>query len=187
MIAGRSRIPKNTIGFINGSLLHTSVYLYSSAGNKGIRDDKSWANITEEYPIVRTVINSLARQDQDFEQMYTRGPNTTIMLQLTAQIDVPSGQYVAVHRTFPGLLRNSPYSGVVYNPPKRPWFKAAKENIYGVTRPYMGFFYKGPLLTLASKKVVTDPKTKRDITVVGSADLAVAELSSIGNFLSSLR
>ena len=119
----------------------------------------------------------MAYQDQDFELMYTRGPETNIMFQLSAKVDLPSGQYLSVHRTFPGLMRNS----TTYNPPKRPWFKAAKVDSYGVTRPYMGFFIKRPLLTLASKKIVTDPETKRDITVVGSADMSVTELSSIGN------
>ena len=183
MIAGRSRIPKDIRGFINGSILHTSLYLYSSARKTSIRDDKGWANITEEYPIVKTVVNSLAYHDQDFELMYTRGPNTTIMFQLSAKVDLPSGQYVAVHRTYPGLLRNS----TTYNPPKRPWFIKAKENTYGVTSPFIGFFIKSPLIGLSSKKVVTDPKTKLNITVVGSADLSIAELSSIGNFLAFLR
>ena len=45
----------------------------------------------------------------------------------------------------------------------------------------MGFFIRTALYTLAAKKTVTDPNTKRDITVVASADLSVAELSSIGN------
>lgn len=174
MLAGRSRFAPNTNEFTNGSFLHSSVYLYSSHLKHSIRDDKNWTRITNQYPSIRKAINTLTYQDEDLKRMYTRGPNSAIMLTLSAQINLPTGDYFSIHRLFPGLVRNSPD----YDPPHRPWFLNAPEDSYAITEPYMvGFFLKQPLITVSSRKVVQD---NQNITIVASVDMAVSELSSIG-------
>lgn len=157
------------------------MYLYSSLLQHSIRDDKTWANITKQNPIIQKVINAFAYQDEDLNLMYTRGPNSTIMLTLSTQISAPSGDYFSVHRLFPGVVRNSPN----YNPPIRPWFTNATEDSYSLSGPYIGFFFKYPLITLSSRKVVQDPYTHQNVTIVAAADMAVSELSSLGIIISA--
>ena len=108
--------------------------------------------------------------------MYTRGPNSTIMLTLSTQINLPSGDYFSAHRLFPGVVRNSSN----YNPPIRPWFTNAIEDSYSLYGPYIGYFFKYPLITLSSRKVVQDPQSNQNVTIVAAADMAVSELSSLG-------
>ena len=148
--------------------------------DSSIRDDIQWNNTLKEYPIVNSVINALAVQDGDAKLMYTRGPNTTIMLTLSTKISLVSSSYedhyLSAHRLFPGILRNR----TDYDPPQRTWFKNAKDGSFYFYGPFIGGFYKYPLITLSSKKTIIDSVTKLPIVVVSAADMAVTEVSAIG-------
>jgi hypothetical protein len=99
----RSRFPKLQ-GFINGSLEHTSTYMYYSKSKASIRDDSKWNGYVNKYDSVKRVIDGLTYHDKDLEIIFKRGPNTTVMFYVSAKVvvDSNSGDYIAVHRTFPG-------------------------------------------------------------------------------------
>ena len=108
--------------------------------------------------------------------MYTRGPNTTVMFYLSTKISLPSGKYIAVHRTFPGIVKDE----ITYDPPKRPWFLDAKQNSYNLYGPYVETFTKQSVITLSTLSTTTDPGTGRSLTTVAAGVMLISELSSIG-------
>lgn len=124
-IAQRTRLPYNQ-NFMNGSLESSSVYLYSSAAQMALRTDESWNSAVVAHPELQVVIDGLVYQDLDFNVMYNKGPNTTLNFYLTAKVivDKSSGEYFAIHRTFPGISINSSS----YDPTVTTWFTGSMEN-----------------------------------------------------------
>ena len=176
-IADRSRLPYLP-GFVNGSLLDSSVYLYSSMDGIALRNDSAWNDAFTNFPQLNTVLNGLAYQDLDFNVMYLRGPNTTVMFYLSAEVTVNenTGQFFSVHRTFPGILKND----TSYNPVTRPWFANAPidgVNMYG---PYKETFTKQLVITLSSKKSTYVPNTlSTPVTIVGAAVMLLEDLAKV--------
>lgn len=107
--------------------------------------------------------------------MYTRGPNTTVMFYLSTKISLPSGKYFAVHRTFPGIVKNISD----YDPPKRQWFTDAKQNSYNLYGPYVETFTEQSVITLSTLSTTTD-STGKSLTTVAAGVMLIRELSSIG-------
>lgn len=161
LLKGRSRFPPNLPDFEYGSTDHSSVYLYNSVSGIAALNDSEWDNILshDTHGIVNRTINNLAYQDRDLHVQFTRGPNTTVMFYVSAQV-MTSGQnnaqnYVSVHRTFPGI--DKPYYPATgyYNAPGRSWFKYAPLNAYYLYGPYQETFTKQPVLTLSSRQSST--------------------------------
>lgn len=171
---GRSRLPR---GFINGSLLHSSVYLYSSAIGP-VRTNKTWSILAKNHSVINSVINALAYQDMDMNTIYCRGPNTTVMFYLSTMIYVKSSEYVTVHRSFPGVRIPLPS----YNPANSPWFTRAPENSYSLYGPYLEEFTQQPVITLSSMKTSRDTVTGEKLTTVSAAAILISELAAIGKF-----
>jgi hypothetical protein len=162
-------------GFINGSVEHSSVYMYSSSIQGAIKSNHTWMNITESHPSVNSVTDALAYQDRDMSLMYNRGPNSTLMFYLSTKIALKAGGYISVHRTFPGVQKTSK----TYDPTSRNWFVNAPENSYYLYGPYMETFTKQPVVTLSSMKTATDSSTGDRLTTVSAGVLLISELAAI--------
>lgn len=66
ILSSRSRLPFLP-GFINGSIDHSSVYLYSSFFHSAIRNDSLWNETMRKYPIIQSIIDGMSFQDIDFK------------------------------------------------------------------------------------------------------------------------
>lgn len=176
----RSRLPY-IAGFEYGSLLHSSVYLYSSQLKSSIRNDTSWNSTFSTYSALQNVLDALSVQDIDYYTMYTQGPNSTVMFYLSAQIvtDKASGDYFSLHRTFPGIFKDSS----TYNPPGRPWFSNAEQNKINIYGPYKETFTEQLSITLSSK-MSTTLKSGETVHTVSAAVLAIDEIANIMNSVS---
>ena len=133
-------------------------------------------SLMKESPAVNSVINGLAYHDRDMNIMYTKGPNTTVMFYLSTKISLSSSSYVAVHRTFPGIVKNS----TTYNPPTRPWFKNASQDSYNVHGPYVETFTRQRVVTLSTLSTATDAATNQTLSTVAAGVMLIDTLSSIG-------
>ena len=175
---GRSRLPRLP-GFVNGSLLHSSVYLKSSSSQRAARDNQSWADLTKQDPSINHVIDGLSYQDRDMNIMYTTGPSTTVMFYSSTRIG-SSSSYTSVHRTFPGIVKNVSN----YDAPNREWFKFAPIDSYHLYGPYVETFTRQPVVTLSSKKTSSalGPEQSKQLTLVSAAVLLISDLVSIGAF-----
>ena len=176
-LLGKSRFPSHLQGFINGSLLHSSVYLYSSTISRAAKNDSVWTSLTNSYPAIDNVINALTYQDRDMNVMYTRGPNTTVMFYLSTKIALKDGSHIAVHRTFPGVQKDS----TTYDSSGRPWFVNAPQDSYYLYGPYIESFTRQPVITLSSMKPSKDPKTGLSLQLVSGGVMLISELASIGD------
>ena len=108
---GRSRFPKDST-VTKGSPKQSSVLLYSSALDFQAKNDAEWQQIEDTDPAVDAVVN-LPYQDTDFDVMYNRGPNSTVMFYLSTQLKYANMQYTASHRTFPGMTSHHTRATVV--------------------------------------------------------------------------
>ena len=174
-LSGRSRFP-SIPGFTNGSITHSSVYLFDSVTGQAARNDTAWDNLLGKYPAVNTTINGLAYQDFDFSSMYSKGPNTTVMFYLSAQVFTDQKQYVAVHRTFPGIMKN----GSNYDPSTRSWFKDAPLDVFNLYGPYIETFTKQQVLTVSSRQQKT-LSSGYSVTVVSAAVFLLESLATVVN------
>lgn len=175
-IAPRSRIPYLP-GFINGSLDASSVYMYSSSAGRAMRNNSSWDAAVAEYSQLQSVIDGLAYQDIDSKVLYTQGPSTTIMFYLSAQVFTTAAKtsYFALHRTYPGLLKND----TAYDPSRRGWFLAAATDGIGLDGPYRETFTKQIVVTLSSRKTSTALGENTPITVVSAAVMLIQDVARI--------
>ena len=148
--------------------------MYSSALPGAVRNNQTWSSVTASQPSVNSVINALAFQDRDMNIMYTKGPNTTVMFYLSTKINLKSGGYVSVHRTQPGIVKNSN----TYDATGRPWFKKAPKNSYNLYGPYVETFTRQPVITLST--MVTSSITRESLQTVAAAVMLISELSTIG-------
>ena len=178
-LLGRSRLPPHLPGFIDGSILHSSVYMYSSALPGAARNNQTWSSLTSSHASINSVINALAFQDRDMNLMYTQGPNSTVMFYLSTKISFNSGDYVSVHRTLPGIVKNNNS----YDPTMRSWFKKAPLNSYYLYGPYVETFTKQPVITLSSMKTGSDSGTGESLKTVAAAVMLISELSTIGEII----
>jgi len=100
-LGGRSRFPTSS-HVTSGSIQHSSVFLYNKALDLHAQTDAEWQQIENTNPAVDVVVN-LPYQDTDFEVMYNRGPNSTLMFYLSTQLQYDNANdYSMSHRTFPG-------------------------------------------------------------------------------------
>lgn len=130
---------------------------------------------------MNSVINGLAYQDRDMNIMYTKGPNTTVMFYLSTKISLSSSSYVAVHRTFPGIVKNSTiYDPKPYDPPNRHWFKNAPQDSYNMYGPYVETFSRQRVVTLSTLSTATDAATNQMLSTVAAGVMLIDTLSSIG-------
>lgn len=150
--------------------------MYSSALPGAARNNQTWTKLTSSHPSINSVINALAFQDRDMNLMYTQGPNSTVMFYLSTKISLTSGDYVSVHRTLPGIVKNNNS----YDPTIRSWFKKAPMNSYYLNGPYVETFTKQPVITLSSMKTGSDSETGESLQTVAAAVMLISELSTIG-------
>lgn len=143
----RSRFP-DLPDFQNGSLLHSSVYMYSKELKTSVRNDSLWNSFYSKTNGIRATINGLSYMDLDLQTAYAKGPATTVMFYVSAQVYTDLNSYVSIHRTFPGIIKNS----TSYDPPSRSWFANAPENAVYLYGPYRETFTKQLVLTLSSSK-----------------------------------
>lgn len=176
----RSRIPYLP-GFLNGSIDHSSVYLYSSKDQVALRNDTTWNNAFTKNPVLNNVLNGLSYQDIDFTTLYSQGPNSTVMFYLSSQVFPQNSiNYYSLHRTYPGILKND----TAYDPPSRPWNSQAPVGGVYFYGPYKETFTKQLVITLSSKqKAVISPKTKMatPVNVVAAAVMLIEDLAVIVN------
>ena len=109
---GRSRFPKDS-NITEGSTKQSSVLLYWSEDDLQAQNDAEWQQIENTDTAVDAVVN-LPYQDTDFDVMYNRGPNSTVMFYLSTQLQYASSkQYTVSHRTFPGMTSHHTRATVV--------------------------------------------------------------------------
>lgn len=175
-IASRSRIPYLP-GFINGSLDASSVYMYSSTSQRAVRNNSAWEAAVAGNSQLQNVIDGLAYQDIDSNVLYNRGPSTTVMFYLSAQVFTSPAQtsYFSIHRTYPGILKND----TAYDPSKRGWFLAAATDGIGLDGPYRETFTKQIVVTLSSRKTSTALGASTPITVVSAAVMLIQDVAKI--------
>mmetsp|Transcript_20198 Transcript_20198/g.28960 ORF Transcript_20198/g.28960 Transcript_20198/m.28960 type:complete len:1519 (+) Transcript_20198:482-5038(+) len=173
-LSKRSRLPS----FVNGSLLHSSVYLYSSAYQHAARNNQSWTELTSKDTSINHVIDGLSYQDRDMSLMYTKGPSTTVMFYLSTKIG-SGNDYTSVHRTFPGMVKNV----TNYDAPNREWFKLAPIDSYHLYGPYVETFTRQPVVTLSSmkKSSVIGSDDSKPLTIVSAAVMLISDLVAIVN------
>jgi hypothetical protein len=176
-ISTRSRIPFLP-GFENGSMEHSSVFIYSSKIGRALRNDSIWNDAFDQNPYLSNVLDGLAYQDVDFPILYNSGPNSTVMFYLSTQIytDLTQSNYFSLHRTYPGILKND----LSYNPPHRPWFASAPVNGIYVYGPYRETFTGKLVVTLSSKSTLT-LLGSHPTSVVGGAVVLIEDLKQIIN------
>lgn len=176
-IAGRSRIPFIQ-GAENGSMEHSSVYLYSSKIGRSLRTDVEWNETFNTYPVIKRVIDGVAYQDLDLNNVYKNGPNSTIMLFLAYQVTTnkTSGDYISITRTFPGIPKNS----TDYDPVKREWFYDAPIDGISFYGPFKEAFTGLHAITLSSKKQKI-MQSGEQVEIVASAVLQIEEVASYMN------
>ena len=152
------------------------MYLYSSTISRAAKNDSVWTSLTKSYPAIDNVINALTYQDRDMNVMYTRGPNTTVMFYLSTKIALKDGSHIAVHRTFPGVQKDS----TTYDSSGRPWFVNAPQGSYYLYGPYIETFTRQPVITLSSMQPSTDSATGLSLNLVSGGVMLISELASIG-------
>ena len=157
--------------------------MYSSVRPGAVRNNQTWSKLTASQPSVNSVINALAFQDRDMNIMYTKGPNTTVMFYLSTKINLKSGGYVSVHRTQPGIVKNSN----TYDATGRPWFKKAPKNSYHLYGPYVETFTRQPVITLSTMITSSDTNTGESLQTVAAAVMLISELSTIGEITARSR
>jgi hypothetical protein len=174
----RSRFP-DLPDFQNGSLTHSSVYLYSSYLGKSVRDNVTWSTLYANSNNLKRAIHGLSYEDKDMKVMYNIGPSTTIMFYVSASVrdDVVGGSSLfSVHRTFPGTVKNNSN----YIPYNRPWFKYAPKDfgvyLYG---PYRETFTQELTLTLSAKTTYSIGSSNTNIDVVNAAILRLSDMQQI--------
>ncbi len=176
---GRSRFPKDST-VTEGSIKQSSVFLYSSALDLHAQSDTEWQNIENTDTAVDAVVN-LPYQDTDFDVMYNRGPNSTVMFYLSTQLKYANSQYTVSHRTFPGKTSHHTRTTVVtmiavhacmmcyhssgirkkttlqdkYDPTNRPWFINASSLSYNMYGPYVESFTGLYAVTLSTRNFTT--------------------------------
>jgi len=150
--------------------------MYSSALPGAVRNNQTWSSVTASQPSVNSVINALAFQDRDMNIMYTKGPNTTVMFYLSTKINLKSGEYVSVHRTLPGIVKDNN----TYDATERSWFKKAPKNSYYLYGPYVETFTRQPVITLSTMITSSDTNTGESLQTVVAAVMLISELSTIG-------
>lgn len=144
----------------NGSIEHSSVYMYNSKAGNGIpagaiRNDSSWNNLLAQREFVEPIIDSMAYQDAPFEHLYNRGYNATVSFYLTVQLgdENTADGYVSLHRVFPGTERNS----TTYDPPNRTWFRHAPVDTFYMDGPYRETFTQKYIVNLSTRRSITVP------------------------------
>ena len=115
-LAGRSRASK--LSNTNGSMEHSSLHLFSSS-TKAARNDSAWNRIVSSDTNAQRVINSLGIFDDEFNIMYQRAVNTSVLLYVAASLVYSNKEYTNMMLTYPGALM----SNVTFDVWKRDWFK----------------------------------------------------------------
>lgn len=122
------------------------------------------------------MINGLVYEDQDLQTSYAFGPNSTVMfyvaakvLSYTANYGYSTGDYYSIHRTYPGIIKNS----TSYDGSTRPWFTNAPVGGFYLYGPYRETFTRQLVLTLSSKRYTGIA------TVVNAAVLLLSDLERI--------
>ncbi len=147
---GRSRVPYTT-GFLDGSMDHTSVQLYSSSLGRAARSDSDWSTATTDFP-VNVVINSLAQQDLDLSLLYEMGPTSTMFFYSSVKLETTSGSYSSIHRTYPGFIKDVSD----YDASQRSWFENAAVDYINIYGPYLETFTGEYVITLSSAQQYRD-------------------------------
>jgi hypothetical protein len=62
---------------MEGSIDHSSVYLYNSQTRTAARNDSAWTSLLAANPAVASAIEGASFLDMDFRQLYNWGPNST--------------------------------------------------------------------------------------------------------------
>lgn len=148
---------RSRLNHMNGSIKHSSVYMYKSMESDGIpagavRNDSAWSSVLEHHSYVQPIVDSLAYQDTAFDHLYNVGYNTTVFFYLSVQVGDASseGGYLAVHRGFPGTERNSS----TYDPTSRSWFRHAPADAFYLDGPYRETFTGRYVINLSSRKTI---------------------------------
>jgi hypothetical protein len=157
----RSRLPSS---LSNGSMQHTSVYLYSDFYQQAVRNDSMWDKVVEESPEVTKIVNALPYQDLDLMTLYTRGVNMSSMYYQTSRVEnFDSGRVNVIHRTFPGIALDDEKYG---DPSQQDWFQKAPDNAAYLMGPLKEPFTGQLSIILSSRKSVTSHLHGQEQSVV---------------------
>jgi hypothetical protein len=174
---GRSRISRNAEPSLqNGSVSHSSVYLYSSRTNGAARSDSAWQAVINSNPNVSRVIDALAYQEIDFEKMYEGSYNQTLFFFSTAKV-YNGRNYDVVHRTLPGVNYVASLGGA--DPSKTGWYKLAPVNSFNVDGPYLNKQANTFVLTVSSRQDYQDSGPDYSIELVTSSIILLDEFINI--------
>jgi hypothetical protein len=175
-LSGRSRFP-DLPGFKNGSLSHSSIYLYSSYLSSSIRNDQQFNESMTNSKNLNQMVHGLTYEDSDLSLMYQKGPSTTVMFYLSAKIvdDVHNDGYLAVHRRFPGTIQNNSN----YIPYNRQWFTHAPTSGVYLYGPYKETFTKQLVITLSTKTILYFSSSSGFVPVVNAAVMLLSDMEEI--------
>eukprot|EP01038_Epipyxis_sp_PR26KG_P015339 gene15339-20670_t len=182
-LIGRSRLPLSylTRNNLNGSIKHTSTYLYSNTLGYGSQNDSQWSKILSKHTTASVVLNGLAIQDQDLSVMYNHGPNSTVMFYSAAAI-LRNGVTSAysIFRSFPGTQLNLTDS---FDPSDQKWFKKAPTN---------GLYLYGPFVEPSTGDYVVSLSCRDSSTVLGKSSYfnavtgAVVSISTLREMINNI-
>ncbi|RYH00549.1 hypothetical protein EON65_49190, partial [archaeon] len=168
-LSGRSAYP----GSGNGSLLHTSTYLYSSALGSAVKTIKKWNDELASSEALRDARDALAVQDEDQQVMFMNTDSFLTFLYLTAKVTASDDSYRVLLRTFPGVSKTSS----TYDPTTRSWFKLSGREHVLLYGPYLETFTKQAVLTLSYKETLT--YLDHSVEIVSSAVVGVDSFRQI--------
>ena len=170
-LQGRSRASK--LSNTNGSMEHSSIHLFSSSA-KAARNDCAWNSIVSTDSNIKRVMDALGIFDDESNIMYHRAINISSMIYISVSIKYSTGAYVNIHRSYPGVQKNSSNFDLW----KRDWFAEAPVDAVHVQGPFASFFSKDPIFSISSKKeIVLAGNTK--IVIVSMVDSLLTAFEEI--------
>ena len=182
-IDGSSRL-KN----VNGSMTASSVYLLAASETRKLtiaEDGSTWQQILDKYPQMNSIINNTAHIDADWNEMYSAGPDSTLMFYgaVKYQPNNTETHYSAMMRTYPGIRIQ--HGG---DPTTQSWFSEAKEDDIHLMA-YHDSMTNKKVINLSSKKTtqikVDDGSTVSDGTVTSVAAV-ISQLSDLRKLILDL-
>eukprot|EP01031_Cornospumella_fuschlensis_P027858 gene27858-33640_t len=150
---GRLSDRSNFPGSGDGSLLHTSTYLYSSVLGSAVKTTEEWNSQFASSEALRDVRDAFAVQDEDQQVMYLNSDSSLTFLFLTAKVTASDNSYHSVLRTYPGVSKTGDTS--TYDPTTRPWFELAESEEVLWYGPFLEYFAEKMVLSLSYKETLT--------------------------------
>ena len=149
-LEGRSR-DSESIKY--GSMEHSSLQIFSNT-TKAARNDSAWDRLVSSDINIQRVINSLPMFDDEFNIVYHKAVNTSVLMYVAVSLVYSNHKYVNLFHSYPGSIKND-NNFDLWN---REWFYRAPINSVYVHGPYSSIFSKDHVFTISTKRENTTGK-----------------------------